>query len=336
MIEIKINENDGGQRLDRFLRKYLPGSPLSLVYRMIRKDVKVNGRRAAKETMLEAGDVVRLYIPEEKLAELGRSKKAPKVRKTFGIAYEDGNVLIAEKPYGILTHGDSKEKKNTLANQVLGYLAGEGAYEASSEHTFTPAPLNRLDRNTTGLVIFAKNAPAAREISAMLREKTGVRKIYRTIVRGRLEEETVLDGSLEKDEKKNIVKVSGEADAKRSVTIVRPLKTDRTGSYSLVEAELVTGRTHQIRVHLSQAGLPLVGDPKYGDPETNAYFKRKYGLTSQLLHAERLEFAGASEDSAGAAADEAGSPDAVRLLAGKTVRAKTPKMFRQIEKDLFG
>ncbi|MBQ3923954.1 MAG: RluA family pseudouridine synthase, partial [Firmicutes bacterium] len=103
MIEIRINENDGGQRLDRFLRKYLPGSPLSLVYKMIRKDVKVNGKRCPKETMLEAGDVIALYIPEEKLAELGRKKRTAHARKTFGVAYEDSDVLIAEKPYGILT-----------------------------------------------------------------------------------------------------------------------------------------------------------------------------------------------------------------------------------------
>ncbi len=318
MIEIRINENDGGQRLDRFLRKYLPGSPLSLVYKMIRKDVKVNGKRCPKETMLEAGDVIALYIPEEKLAELGRKKRTAHARKTFGVAYEDSDVLIAEKPYGILTHGDSKEKKNTLANQVTGYLAGEGAFDPAAENTFVPAPLNRLDRNTTGLVLFAKNAPAARKISEMLRSKEGVRKIYRAVCCGRIEEELVLDAALEKNEEKNIVKLSGGDGAKRSVTIVRPLKHSRAGDYTLVEAELVTGRTHQIRVHLSGAGHPLIGDQKYGDVKVNAYFKKKYGLTSQLLHAERLEFAGDAE-----------------ILPGKSVRARTPKMFREIEKDLF-
>ncbi len=320
MIEIKINENDGGQRLDRFLKKYLPGSPLSLVYKMIRKDVKVNGKRVSQETMLDAGDVVRIYIPDEKLEEFGRKRSVPKVRKTFGIAYEDEDVLISEKPYGILTHGDSKEKKNTLANQVAGYLSSEGVYDPSAENTFTPAPLNRLDRNTTGLVLFAKNAQAARDLSAMLREKTGVRKVYRTIVCGRMEEAAVLDGSLEKNEEKNIVKLSAGEEAKRAVTKVRPLKTDRTGRYTLVEAELVTGRTHQIRVHLSGAGHPIIGDAKYGDPSQNAYFRKKYGLTSQLLHAASLSFA-----------DDA----AAGGLAGRTVQGKLPRMFANIERDIF-
>ena len=131
-------------------------------------------------------------------------------------------------------------------------------------------------------------------------------------------EELVLDAALEKNEEKNIVKLSGGDGAKRSVTIVRPLKHSRAGDYTLVEAELVTGRTHQIRAHLSGAGHPLIGDQKYGDVKVNAYFKKKYGLTSQLLHAERLEFAGDAE-----------------ILPGKSVRARTPKMFREIEKDLF-
>ena len=318
MIQLEINENDNGQRLDRFLRKYFNGAPLSLIYKMIRKDVKINGKRGTESTVLSKGDLLTIYIPEEKAAELHKEKKIAKVKKQFRVAYEDDSILVVSKPAGLLTHGDGKEKKNTLANQVTGYLAGEGAFDPAAENTFVPAPLNRLDRNTTGLVLFAKNAPAARKISEMLRSKEGVRKIYRAVCCGRIEEELVLDAALEKNEEKNIVKLSVGDGAKRSVTIVRPLKHSRAGDYTLVEAELVTGRTHQIRVHLSGAGHPLIGDQKYGDVKVNAYFKKKYGLTSQLLHAERLEFAGDAE-----------------ILPGKSVRARTSKMFREIEKDLF-
>ena len=397
MIKIEIGKNDKGQRLDRFLKKYFDAAPLSMIYRLIRKDVKVNGKRGKEATLLEEGDLLTVYITEEQAAQLhrgrssldgaqygdGRGDKRKKAARQFKVAYEDDEMLIVSKPFGLLTHGDRTEKKNTLANQVAGYLQEKGDYDPAAEQTFRPSPVNRLDRNTTGLVIFGKTAEATRRLAAMFREKGTVQndgsvqraagggacdrigKFYLTIVSGRLEDEMVIDGALEKDEATNTVNVylqdsgriehaeasgrlehaeasgriehaeaSGReksAGAKRSVTIVRPVAwSDEHSSpdarsmgsrktrdiYTLVEAELVTGRTHQIRAHLAAAGFPIIGDSKYGDSRVNKRVKEKYGLTTQLLHAFRLEFA-----------------DKGVIM---KVTAPLPKRFEQIKTDLFG
>ena len=128
MVDFKITENEAGQRLDRFLRKYMKRAPLSMIYKTIRKDVKVNGKRAHEDTILQEGDQLSLYIPEEKLNDLTRQQTHRRVKRQFRIAYEDENLLIVEKPSGLLTHGDSREKKNTLANQVCGYLQEKGEF----------------------------------------------------------------------------------------------------------------------------------------------------------------------------------------------------------------
>ena len=160
MIKLNITENQANQRLDRFLKKYYAKAPLSMIYRMIRKDVKLNGKRAKEDTVLSAGDELTLYITEEESASLMGSVRKVNARKQFKIVYEDENILVANKPFGLLTHGDSHEKKNHLANQVMDYLIAQGEYDPSRDRTFTPAPCNRIDRNTTGLVIFAKNPQA--------------------------------------------------------------------------------------------------------------------------------------------------------------------------------
>jgi 23S rRNA pseudouridine955/2504/2580 synthase len=316
MTQIPIHENDGGQRLDRFLRKYLGRAPLSLIYRLIRKDVKVNGRRGRPETMLREGDVLTLYLPEEQLHAMRRQRKRPAGKKQFRIAFEDEQMLIVEKPPGLLTHGDRREKKNTLVNQVNGWLAARGEYDAGAEQTFAPAPVNRLDRNTSGLVIFGKNAAMLRQLNSMIRSHDAIRKYYRTIVAGELREPLLLRGSMIKDEEKNLVHVTAEAEQGREmVTRAVPLAT--SDGCTLLEVELLTGRTHQIRAHLASAGLPLIGDPKYGRRAVNRRIRRRFDLTTQLLHAQRLEFRQ--------------SP-----YAGLVVTAQLPPRFAAVERQLFG
>ena len=267
MVKLTITENEAGQRLDRFLRKYLKKAPLSSIYRIIRKDIKLNGRRVREDTMLRAGDELSLYMTEEKINELTADVKKKRVRRQFKIAYEDDNILIVDKPWGLLTHGDAFEKKNTLANQVCGYLQEKGEFDPSREKTFTPSPVNRLDRNTTGLVIFGKNAAALRELTRIIRERDSIEKYYMTIVCGRLKEELFLNDRLEKDAGRNISEIITGDGGKEAATHVKPLKTG--AKFSLAEVRIFTGRTHQIRSHLRHAGFPLAGDAKYGSRKIN-------------------------------------------------------------------
>lgn len=317
MIKLSIERNDADQRLDRFLKKYLANAPLSYIYKIIRKDVKINGKRGKEDTVLKEGDELSLYISDDDFAKLTAVKrKTVRAKKQFKIAYEDENILVAEKPFGLLTHGDSHEKKNTLANQVIDYLIEKGDYNPRTERTFTPAPANRLDRNTTGLVIFGKNAEALRELNSMLRDRTAVSKYYITVVRGALDEELVLEDRLVKNHELNKVKVlSKDSKEGRAITtIIRPLEKGKW--YSLVEAELVTGRTHQIRAHLKSAGYPLIGDSKYGDPRVNRLVADKFNLNTQLLHAYRLLF-GEVEG-------------LLSYMSGKEIKAGIPENFNLI------
>lgn len=290
MITIKIEENQADQRLDRFLKKYLKTAPLSLIYRMVRKDVKLNGKRAKNDTVIKVGDELTLYITDDKLKEFTAVPKHSKAKKEFDVIYEDENILIVDKPYGLLTHGDSKEKKNTLANQVINYLYSKGEYDPSAEKTFTPAPANRLDRNTSGLVVFGKSYAGIKEMNRYLRKRGFVHKYYLSIVKGKLERTLDLKDKMIKNEAKNKVKVLPSDSEEGSImeTIVRPVKNN--GEYTLVEIELITGRTHQIRAHLAKTGFPLIGDKKYGNARNNGIMFNKYGLSSQFLHAYKLVF----------------------------------------------
>lgn len=321
MIKITITENEENQRLDRFLKKYFKNATLSYLYKLIRKDVKVNGKRAAIETILALGDELSIYITEDEASAFQEKKTLSHAKKQFKIAYEDENVIIVEKPFGLLVHGDKTEKKNTLANQVAGYLAEKGEYAPGREKTFVPSPVNRLDRNTTGLVIFGKNNRALQSLNQMIRERGYVRKYYMTVVYGEMERNLQLKDKMEKDEKTNTVKVLDleSGDGKVMETIAKPLKTAK--GYTLVEVELVTGRTHQIRAHLADAGFPVIGDVKYAIKGQNKKIEQKYKLSTQLLHAYKLCFDGGIAP--------------LEYMKGIEVKANLPANFEEIKDDLF-
>ena len=328
MIKLIITENQGGQRLDRFLKKYFDKAPLSYIYKMIRKDVKVNGKRASAEAMLIAGDELTLYINDEEAKTLQKPPRQVKARKQFAIAYEDENILAAEKPFGLLTHGDRTEKKNHLANQVLDYLVEKGEYNPRMDRTFSPAPVNRLDRNTTGLVLFGKNAEALKELNRFIRERNCINKYYLTVVCGRLEKALELCDRMTKDERLNVTSVlTGEEEGGKIMeTTALPLEYGRLDGrwFTLTEVKIITGRTHQIRAHLASAGFPLLGDVKYGNAGANRWASSKLGLSTQLLHARRLEFA------------DCGDSEVLSYLQGRTIEAGLPENFESINKRIFG
>ena len=326
MVKVEIGSNDAGQRLDRFLRKYLKRAPLSAVYKIIRKDLKLNGKRAKEDTVLKEGDVLSLFIDEEKLSELTKEPPKRRAKRQFTIAYEDDNVLIVGKPWGLLTHGDSHEKKNTLMNQVCGYLQDKGQYDPAGEKTFTPSPVNRLDRNTTGLVIFGKTAEGLRQLTKLIRERDYVSKYYLTIVSGNLKEDMVIDDRLVKDADRNRVSIS--ASGQSAVSEVRPVEHSKDGKFSVVEVNLITGRTHQIRVHMAGKGYPLAGDSKYATTAAGRRANdrlRKLGVTTQLLHAGRLAFADIPEEY-----------DALDGLRNKEITVPVPSEFQRVWDEIKG
>jgi len=325
-MRFEVGENEAGRRLDRVIKKVFPGASLSFIYRVIRKDVKVNGKRADGEALLKPGDVVEIFLPEEVTAELTqkRAKEGFHAKKQFSVVFEDGNVLVLNKPLGLLTHGDAVDKKNTLANQAIAYLAETGGWVPGGLKTFTPAPANRLDRNTTGLVLFGKALPAARDLAIMLSGGADgglyVEKVYLAVVKGEMKTPMTLEARMIRDSGTNTTKVlprtSGEG--RSMVTKVKPLSVGK--GYTLVEAQLLTGRTHQIRAQLAEAGYPVIGDRKYGDEQVNRLVSQKYGLLAQLLHAYRLTVL-----------EGVGS---LEYLSGKTFRAKPPARFAEIAEDL--
>ena len=325
-MRFEIGKNEAGRRLDRFLKKTFKSASLSFIYRIIRKDVKVNGKRASVETLLSIGDVVEIFLPEEQLNALIQKKQGAfsGAGKQFKVIFEDENILAVDKPYGLLVHGDKTEKKNTLTNQVISYLVKEEEYDPDEAATFTPAPANRLDRNTTGLVLFGKTLPAAKALAIMLKGSesgsVNVEKTYLTIVKGELKEKTTLKARMVRDSDKNVTKIlkSDNENGRAMITEIVPLTFGK--EYTLIEARLHTGRTHQIRVQLADAGYPVIGDRKYGDGEINRKVSEKYGLHAQLLHAYRLKVLSGS--------------GCLEYLKGKTLRADPPHRFTEIAENL--
>lgn len=327
MIQIEIGKNEGNQRLDKFLRKYLNRAPLSFIYKAIRKDVRVNGRRKGKAYLLQCGDVLSLYIQEKELREFRMVKSHVRPKRSFRIVYEDDDLLIAGKPAGLLTHGDQREKKNHLTNQVIDYLIDSGSFDPGKEKTFVPAPVNRLDRNTSGLVIFCKNYAALQTFNRLIRDGGSIRKRYLTILWGRMTEPRILRGRMTKTEAHNIVHVENDPEAgKEMVTKVTPLlwntPEQKNGAWTLAEIELKTGRTHQIRVQTGACGHPVLGDRKYGSPEECRIAKEKFGKTTQLLHAYRLDFRN--------------MPESCAALEGRSVIMTPPRRFKEIAYEVFG
>ncbi len=291
---LTVGANDGGQRLDKFLAKATVGMPKSLLYKYIRqKCVKVNGKKADPSQMLAAGDEIKLFISDEFFADTAKNSAIVSVKPQLTVVYEDGNIIICDKPVGVLVHsgdadGEASDDKNTLIGHIQAYLYRQGEYEPDKENTFAPALCNRIDRNTRGLVIAAKNAVALREMNAIIKERL-IGKYYLCAVHGKPSPASAtLRGYLRREGQGVRVYDSELRGAKPIVTKYRRIDTvgDGDGALSLCEVELVTGRTHQIRAHFEHIGHPLLGEGRYGK---NALDRRR-GYRSQALCAYRIEF----------------------------------------------
>lgn len=287
MKSVTIKENDAGQRLDKFLMKTYKNLPTSMMYKCIRKkDIKLNGKRCDISTHLTEGDVLTLYVKDEFLEETSTTFEFMTASKKLTIVYEDDNLLLLNKKVGLLVHPDDKEFHDTLIFRVQRYLYEKGEYDPEKENSFTPALVNRIDRNTSGIVIAAKNAAALRVLNEKLRNRE-IRKFYLCIVHGILEKkEDTLEAFLEKDEDQNRVFIHNRAAAGLRSIRTRYRVIGEKDGLSLLEIELLTGRTHQIRAHLASIGHPLLGDGKYG---TNALNKGT-GFDKQALCSYRLIF----------------------------------------------
>ena len=288
MKEIKINKNDAGQRLDRFIGKAVPLLPDSLTQKYIRlKRIKLNGKGAKRDTRLAEGDVLQLYINDEFFEKPKESNSWLKVgNPRLDIVYEDENILLCDKKPGVLCHSAGQWDWNTLIANIQAYLAAKGEWKPKEENSFTPALCNRIDRNTGGIVIAAKNAEALRILNDKIRDRE-IEKYYLCVVKGRPKPaEGRLENQLFKDADKNQVYVKDRPGPGTKTAVTEYKVLCSKGPLSLVECRLLTGRTHQIRVQMAHAGWPLVGDGKYGRESIN----KNYDEKGQALYSYRLRF----------------------------------------------
>ena len=287
MRTLYITKNDAGQRLDKFLTKAVKALPKSLLYKFIRtKKIKVNRKRADIGYMLAEGDSVELFISDEFFAENAADTAFTHLTPHLDIVYEDENILLVDKQPGIIVHSDDDEEINTLISHIKAYLYRKGEYDPASEQSFAPSLCNRIDRNTGGIVIAAKNAAALRVMNEKIRADE-LSKYYLCAVHGHMERSSdTLTGYLKKDSDNNIVDIIREARPGYKKIITKYRVVAERNSLSLLEVELVTGRTHQIRAHLSSIGHPLLGDGKYGVNRDD----KKRGYKFRALYAFRLEF----------------------------------------------
>lgn len=327
---IVVNKNEAGQRFDKLLAKVLNQAPKSFIYKMLRKkNITLNGKKADGSEKLTLGDEVKIFLADDTFLKFSQAEptnveETKKVSSDIGekilILYEDENVLILNKPAGLLSQ-KAEAKDVSMVEHVIAYLLDSKQLTRQELATFKPSVCNRLDRNTSGMIVAGKSLIGLQVMSQLFKDRS-LHKYYRCIVKGNVSEAQKIKGFLVKDEKTNKVSIY-----QQPVKGADPIETEytpiiATKDYTLLEVKLITGKTHQIRAHLKSIGHPIIGDGKYGSKATNDYFRTNYGLNYQLLHAYRLEFP----------TMETGCKE----LSNQVLIAEVTEQFKAIQKGLFG
>lgn len=285
--EITIGQNDAGQRLDRFLIKAFPSLTVGVINKAVRnKDIKINGKRSEISYKLKCGDVLYIFMPDRLLEANDESEDFTQAGDKLNIIYEDENILLADKEQGLAVHSDESGNVDTLINRIKKYLYEKGEFQPENENSFAPALCNRIDRNTGGIVIAAKNAESLRILNEKIKNRELTKK-YLCIVIGKPDkEEALLTAYLQKDSELNQVTITDKKTSENLTIKTKYKVLDSFGKLSLLEVDLLTGRTHQIRAHMAHIGHPLLGDGKYGINREN----KKYGFKMQALYSYKLRF----------------------------------------------
>ena len=322
MQVLNVNENEAGQRLDKLLSKYLDQAPKSFLYKMMRKkNITLNKKKCDGSERLKEGDEIQLFLSDETIEKFSKKPadpvlpaRSPEQKTRLSIIYEDEHILLVNKPSGMLSQ-KAKDTDFSLVEAVINYLIESQHISPAQLRTFRPAVCNRLDRNTSGLVVAGKSLAGLQIMSAVFKDRS-LHKYYQCIVAGQVKERQVITGFLKKDAQTNQVTISAGELPDSTPIMTEYVPTSGNERYTLLTVTLITGRTHQIRAHLASIGHPILGDYKYGDPGVNETVRQKYGIRSQMLHSWKLVMPDL--------------PAPLEKISGKTFIAPLPGTFSRV------